>query len=130
MKLLAATDTGWSPATDPNNHVLSGELLMPAEQCDKPHCYCRREFISVTTYCRTMHAQVVDLEITDEQLEDIARAYITELYPDDPLEDDDVNDLVHAMISPGPDFPVGTVIERWGYELRDIRDNTLSDDDD
>lgn len=130
MKLLVATDTGHSPRTDPDNDgPLAGELIVPAEQCDKAHCFCRREFVSVTTFERTMHARVVELEITEDQLRDIARDYIRQQYPDDPVDDDELDDLVRAMTDPPADFPIGTVIERWGYELRDIRDNNLADDD-
>ena len=129
MRLLVATDSGHSPRTDPDDDLpLPGEMLLPAEQCDRPHCFCRREFVSVTTLSRTMHARVVDLEITEEQLRDIARDYTRQQYPDDPIDDDELDDLVHAMTDPPADFPTGTVIERWGYELRDIHDNNLPDD--
>jgi hypothetical protein len=128
MKLLAATDSGWSPATDPDNHVLPGELLMPAEQCDKPHCFCRREFVGVTTHSRTTHAQVVDLAISHEQIRAIATGYVRDLYDEE--DQDEIDAYVADLTLPADiDFPAGTVIERWGNELRDIRDNTLGDDD-
>jgi hypothetical protein len=131
MRLLAATDSGWSPTTDPNDHVLPGELLLPAEQCDRPHCMCRREFVGVTTHCRTMQARVVDLAISDEQLHAIAAGYIRDLWPDlvGDDRDDEVDAYVRDLTGPAADLEVGTVVERWGYELRDIRDNTLGDDD-
>ena len=131
MKLLAATDSGWSPATDPENHVLPGELLLPAEQCDRPHCMCRREFVGVTTHARTMHALVVDRDVTDDQLLDIARSYVTDIWPqwDDSERDEEANDYVDDLTGPPAGWPAGIVLERWGYELRDIRDNNLGDDD-
>jgi hypothetical protein len=130
VRLLAATDRGWSPATDPNDHVLPGELLLPAEQCDKPHCMCRREFVGVTTHSRTMQARVVELAISHEQLQAIAAGYVHDLWPelagDD--RDEEVDGYIHDLTGPASDLEVGMIVERWGYELRDIGDNTLPDD--
>jgi hypothetical protein len=128
MKLLVATATGHSPRTDPDNDLpLPGELLLPAEQCDKPHCFCRREFVSASTHERTTHARVVELDITPEQVRAIAVDYVVYLFDD--ADTDEVDAYVHDLIEPAKDWPVGTVLERWGYELRDITDNTLDADD-
>jgi hypothetical protein len=128
MKLLVATSTGHSPRTDPDNDgPLPGELLFPAEQCDKAHCFCRREFVSATTYERTTHARVVELDITPEQVRAIAVDYVVAIFDD--ADTDEVDAYVHDLTEPAQDFAVGTVVERWGYELRDITDNNLDDDD-
>lgn len=127
MRLLAATSTGHSPRTDPEAGPLPGELLLPAEQCDTAHCMCRREFVGVTTHERTMHAQVVDLDITPVQVREIARDYVVWLYDEE--DPNEIDAYVRDLIGPAEDWPVGTVVERWGYELRDIRDNNLDVDD-
>jgi hypothetical protein len=127
VKLLVATTTGWSPATDPERHVIPGEILLPAEQCDTIHCLCHREFVSVTTYNRTLHARVVELDITDEQLFDLARDYVVEMFDEPDL--DEIGAYVQDLREPPQDFPVSTIVERWGYELRDITDNTMGDGD-
>ena len=128
MKVLVAAGTGHSPRTDPDNDLpLPGELLLPAEQCDKPHCFCRREFVSVTTHERTTHARVAELDITPEQVRAIVVDYVVAIFDD--ADTDDIDDYVRCVTEPAEDWPVGTVIERWGYELRDIADNNLADDD-
>ena len=127
MRLLAATDTGHSPRTDPDDlEPLAGELLLPAEQCDRPHCFCRREFVGVTSHARTTHARVIELNITDEQIRDIARDYVVWLYDED--DQDEIDAYIHDLTDPAADLAAGTVVERWGSELRDIRDNNLPDD--
>ena len=123
MLLLTATNSGHSPATDPNNRPIAGELLLPAEMCDSPHCLCRREFVGVTSHSRTLHAQVVDLDVTVDQLRDIARGYVVDLCGE--ADDDEINAYVEGLTYPATDWAAGTVVERWGYELRDIRDNTM-----
>jgi HK97 family phage major capsid protein len=87
MLLLTATSTGHSPATDPNNRPVTGELLLPAEMCDHAHCLCRREFVGVTSHSRTLHAQVVDLDVNVDQLRDIARRYPVSLCAPERLPD-------------------------------------------
>jgi hypothetical protein len=123
MLLLTATNTGHSPATDPNNRPIAGELLLPAEMCDNAHCLCRREFVGVTSHSRTLHAQVVDLEVTVEQLRDIARDYVREMFDDE--DPDEIDAYVEDLTYPATDWAAGTVVERWGHELRDIRDDTM-----
>jgi hypothetical protein len=88
---------------------------------------CRREFVGVTTHERTMHAQVVDLDITPVQVREIARDYVVWLYDEE--DPNEIDAYVRDLIGPAEDWPVGTVVERWGYELRDIRDNNLDVDD-
>lgn len=130
MKLLAATDIGHSPTSSGESDLVAGELLMPAEQCDTPHCMCRREFVAVTTMARTMHAQVIELDISQDQIRDIARDYVRTIWPDADAEgeDEEVDAYVQDLIEPAVDFEVGTIIERWGNELRDIGDNPLHGD--
>jgi hypothetical protein len=126
MKLLVATTTGRSPTTDPERYPLAGEMLLPAEMCDSVHCLCRREFVSASTHERTLHARVVELDITIEQVRAIATDYVVWLYEEEDAEE--IEAYVRDLIEPAEDWPVGTVVERWGYELRDIRDNNLADD--
>jgi hypothetical protein len=47
----------------------------------------------------------------------------------DDEDPDEIEAYGRDLIDPAEGFDVGTVIERWGYELRDIRDNPLGDDD-
>jgi hypothetical protein len=126
MKLFVATDTGRFPKTDPKRRPLPGELLVPAQICDSLHCMCQRAFVGVTTYEHTLHAQVAELEVTVDQLRDIARDYVVELFGEP--HEDEVVAYLRDMIGPAEDWPVGTVVERWGCELRDITDNPLGAD--
>lgn len=137
MKIFVATDAGHSPNTMGEPILIEGELLFPAEQCDKAHCMCRREFVGITTGGRTMQARVVELEMIEEQVRDIARGYVREMFGDgyegpDALSDEDfeeeVDGYVQDIIEPPTAWEVGTIVERWGYELRDIRDNNLPHD--
>ena len=128
MKLFAATETGQSPTSSGESDLLAGELLMPAEQCDKAHCMCRREFVGVATMARTMHAKVIELDVDEHHIRGIAQGYVNTIWPDDLSAEDEAEEIeayMHDIMDPAASFEVGTVVERWGHELRDISDNPL-----
>jgi hypothetical protein len=83
--------------------------------------------VGVTSHARTLRARVVELEIDEEHLHHIAADYVLWFHrePDPEETDGYIQDL---QVVADSDWPAGTVLERWGWELRDITENPAADE--
>jgi hypothetical protein len=113
MKLLAAAE-GAGPGPDGFAWSIPGELVFTADVHEdlRQHCMCGCviSFIGMTSGLATTTAVVVDLDLTREQLEAIARDHLTA--PDEDEDPEWIAEFVADLLDAADPFPAGTLVRR------------------
>ncbi len=124
MKVLIATNETQGDHPGDYAWTVDGELVTPvaAECCSPGTCGCGRGFPGLASGKATTTAIVVDRpELTEDDLRDAVWDSLERCGWADHLDDDEFGELVDehldCIAAVCENFPVGTVVSRWGSKV-------------
>jgi hypothetical protein len=128
MKVLVATDRTQGDRVDDYTFCVPGELLWITEVCDRDRrdptggCGCGRGFGGLTSHRATTTGEVVDRDLTEDEVRLAIRTSLTDQgWLPDALTDrerDEIVDTVAAEVRAVAEaLPVGAIVRRSLHEL-------------